>query len=235
MKFKSERDILVEALTAASRVAATRLIGASSGVLLSLTGNQLVVTGTDLDITARTTVDVIGIEDGSTVVPARLIVDAVRSLEAGAVTVSSGDDNVEISLGRAKFSLRTFPVATIRSSLRSAGPVTSIAALGSDSGTESGSSRRGERRRPPAPYWRALHDRQRHAAAFRHRLLPTRGTRRPWREGHQRHRRPAGACPRAPGATTRSLVARARRGDRRHAERRRDLLHRRTDQHRLED
>ena len=62
MKFKSERDILVEALTAASRVAATRLIGASSGVLLSLTGNQLVVTGTDLDITARTTVDVIGIE-----------------------------------------------------------------------------------------------------------------------------------------------------------------------------
>jgi DNA polymerase III sliding clamp (beta) subunit (PCNA family) len=64
-----------------------------------LSGNQLVVTGTDLDITARTTVDVIGIEDGSSVVPARLIVDAVRSLEAGAVTVSSGEDNVEISLG----------------------------------------------------------------------------------------------------------------------------------------
>ena len=64
MKFKSERDILVEALSAASRVVATRLIGASSGVLLSLTGNQLVVTGTDLDITVRTTVDVIGIEDG---------------------------------------------------------------------------------------------------------------------------------------------------------------------------
>ena len=77
MKFKSERDILVEALTAASRVAATRLIGASSGVLLSLSGNQLIVTGTDLDITARTTVDVIGIEDGATVVPARLIVDCL--------------------------------------------------------------------------------------------------------------------------------------------------------------
>ena len=53
MKFKSERDILVEALTAASRVAATRLIGASSGVLLSLTGNQLVVTGTDLEAVRR--------------------------------------------------------------------------------------------------------------------------------------------------------------------------------------
>jgi len=110
MKFKSERDILVEALSAASRVVATRLIGASSGILLSLSGNHLTVTGTDLDITVRTTVDVIGIEDGSSVVPARLIVDAVRSLEAGAVTISSSDENVEVSLARAKFSLRTFSV-----------------------------------------------------------------------------------------------------------------------------
>jgi DNA polymerase III subunit beta len=128
MKFKSERDILVEALTAASRVAATRLIGASSGVLLSLTGNQLVVTGTDLDITARSTVEVVGLEDGATVVPARLVVDAVRSLEAGAVTVSSGEDNVEISLGRAKFSLRTFPVADYPKLPPVAGPVTTIVA-----------------------------------------------------------------------------------------------------------
>ncbi|HVB50945.1 MAG TPA: DNA polymerase III subunit beta [Acidimicrobiales bacterium] len=129
MKFKSERDILVEALTAASRVVATRLIGASSGILLTLTGNQLVVTGTDLDITARTTVDVIGLEDGSTVVPARLIVDAVRSLEAGAVTVSSGEENVEISLSRAKFSLRTFAVADYPKLPPVTGPVTFIAAL----------------------------------------------------------------------------------------------------------
>ncbi len=129
MKFKSERDILVEALTASSRVVATRLIGATSGILLTLTGNQLIVTGTDLDITARTTVDVIGIEDGSTVVPARLIVDAVRSLEAGAVTVSSGEDNVEISLGRAKFSLRTFAVVDYPKLPPVSGPLTSITAL----------------------------------------------------------------------------------------------------------
>jgi DNA polymerase-3 subunit beta len=129
MKFKSERDILVEALTAASRVVATRLIGASSGILLTLSGNQLVVTGTDLDITARTTVDVIGLEDGSTVVPARLIVDAVRSLEAGAVTVSSGEETVEISLSRAKFSLRTFAVADYPKLPPVSGPVTTIAAL----------------------------------------------------------------------------------------------------------
>ena len=129
MKFKSERDILVEALSAASRVVATRIIGASSGILLSLVGNQLTVTGTDLDITVRTTVDVIGIEDGSTVVPARLIVDAVRSLEAGAVTIVGSDESVEVSLGRAKFSLRTFSVMDYPNLPPVAGSLTSIAAL----------------------------------------------------------------------------------------------------------
>ncbi len=128
MKFKSERDILVEALSAASRVVATRLIGASSGVLLSLNGNQLVVTGTDLDITVRTTVDVIGIEDGASVVPSRLIVDAVRSLEAGAVTISSNDETVEVSLARAKFSLRTFSVIDYPKLPPVTGSLTSIAA-----------------------------------------------------------------------------------------------------------
>ena len=128
MKFKSERDILVEALSAASRVVTTRLVGASSGILLSLNANQLTVTGTDLDITVRTTVDVIGLQDGSTVVPARLVVDAVRSLEAGAVTVSSGEENVEVSLGRAKFSLRTFSVLDFPKLPPVAGPTTSVAA-----------------------------------------------------------------------------------------------------------
>jgi DNA polymerase-3 subunit beta len=129
MKFKSERDLLVEALSAASRVVATRLIGASSGILLSLTGNQLTVTGTDLDITVRTSVDVIGIEDGSMVVPARLIVDAVRSLEAGAVTIANRDENVEVSLGRAKFSLRTFSVMDYPNLPPVTGSTTSITAL----------------------------------------------------------------------------------------------------------
>ena len=129
MKFKSERDLLVEALSAASRVVATRLIGASSGILLSLTGNQLTVTGTDLDITVRTHVDVIGLEDGAAVVPARLVVDAVRSLEAGAVTIASHDENVEVSLGRAKFSLRTFSVMDYPNLPPVTGSTTNIAAL----------------------------------------------------------------------------------------------------------
>ncbi len=129
MKFRSERDLLVEALSAASRVVASRSVGATSGVLLSLTGNRLTVTGTDLDITVRTTVDVIGIDDGSAVVPARLLVDAVRSLEAGAVTVESDDDHVVVSLGRARFSLRTFAVVDYPKLPPVTGSVLSVTAL----------------------------------------------------------------------------------------------------------
>ena len=129
MKFKSERDLLVDALSAAARVVATRSPGATSGILLALTGNQLTVTGTDLDLTIRTKVDVIGYEDGAAVVPARLIVDAVRSLAAGAVTISAKDETVEISLDRAKFSLRTFAVVDYPKLPPVPAPTTSLAAL----------------------------------------------------------------------------------------------------------
>ncbi len=110
MKFRSERDTLVDALATASRVVASRLVGATSGLLLTVQGDRLTVTGTDLDITVRTSATVVGLEDGAAVVPARLVVDAVRSLEAGAVTVASDDESVTVSLGRARFALRTFAV-----------------------------------------------------------------------------------------------------------------------------
>ncbi len=129
MKFKSERDILVDALGGAARVVSTRSPGATSGILLALSGNQLTITGTDLDLTVRTVVDVIGYEDGACVVPARLITDAVRSLSSGAVTISAKDETVEISLDRAKFSLRTFNVVDYPKLPAIPTPSTSLAAL----------------------------------------------------------------------------------------------------------
>jgi DNA polymerase-3 subunit beta len=70
----------------------------------------LVVTGTDLDLTIRMEQEVIGLEDGDCVVPARLITDIVRSLEPGAVTVEGGDEKIEISASRSRFGLRALPL-----------------------------------------------------------------------------------------------------------------------------
>lgn len=112
MKFRSERDSLAEVLVAAGRAAGGR--GGSSavlsGLMLKTEGNQLEVTGTDLDLTIQVRQEVIGLEEGTCVVPGRLTADVVRSLEAGAVTIESDDDKVEISSARARFGLRSFPV-----------------------------------------------------------------------------------------------------------------------------
>ena len=112
MKFRSERDSLVEVLATAGRAVGGR--GASSavlsGLLLVCEGNHLVVTGTDLDLTIRVEQEVIGLEDGACVVPARLTADIVRSLEPGAVTLEGAEEKVEISAARSRFGLRAFPV-----------------------------------------------------------------------------------------------------------------------------
>jgi len=111
VKFRSERDSLVEVLSTAGRAAGGRSVSSPvlSGLLLHCEGNSLVVTGTDLDLTVRIQLEVIGLEDGECVVPARLAVDIVRSLESGAVTVEGSEEKVEISAARSRFGLRAFP------------------------------------------------------------------------------------------------------------------------------
>ena len=71
---------------------------------------MLSVTGTDLDLTIQVTEEVIGVEDGTCVVPARLSTDIVRRLEPGAVTFANDDDHITISAARSNFKLRTYPV-----------------------------------------------------------------------------------------------------------------------------
>jgi DNA polymerase III subunit beta len=112
VKFRSERDSLVEALTTAGRAVGGRGSASAvlSGLLLSCEGNRLVAIGTDLDLTVRVEQEVIGIEDGSCVLPARLSADIVRSLEPGAVTIEGTDEKIEISAARSHFGLRAFPV-----------------------------------------------------------------------------------------------------------------------------
>ncbi len=111
MKFRAERDFLAEVLVTAGRATGGRAGGSVvlSGLLLRSTGNHLEVTGTDRDLTIQVDHEVIGIDDGTCVVPARLTADVVRSLEPGAVTVEAEHDSVEISSARARFALRGFP------------------------------------------------------------------------------------------------------------------------------
>lgn len=112
MKFRCERDSLVEALAGAGRAVSGRgtVTAATNGVRIEVRGNQLSVVGTDLDLTVHVELEAIGLDDGVCVAPARLAADIVRSLEPGAVTIEGGDDEVEISAARSRFVVRTYAV-----------------------------------------------------------------------------------------------------------------------------
>jgi DNA polymerase-3 subunit beta len=109
VKFRTERDGLLEALTSAGRAASSRGTGGpgAASLQLSLHGNHLVITGSDPDLVIEVRASVAGESDGVVLVPSRLAVDIIRSFEPGAVTVTSDDDEVRITSGRAEFMVRT--------------------------------------------------------------------------------------------------------------------------------
>ena len=111
MKFRCERDVLQEAFSSAGRAVATRVsLPVLSGVRLILTGDELRLTGSDLDLSIEVQIQVSGGQDGAAVLPAKLGSDIFRALEPGAVSISIEGDQAQIVAGRSVFSVRTLPV-----------------------------------------------------------------------------------------------------------------------------
>ncbi len=107
MKFRTERDNLLEALITTSRAASARSsLGGSPSLQLSLHGGSLDITGSDPDLVIESVIEVAGSVDGSILLPARLIVDIVRSLSAGAITFDGGLEEMIITSGKAEFKVR---------------------------------------------------------------------------------------------------------------------------------
>jgi DNA polymerase III subunit beta len=107
VKFRCERDVLHGALVAAGRAVSNRggTLTALTGIRAELSGDRLLLTGTDLDLTITVEIEVAGSEDGTEVFPAKLTTDIVRALGEGKVEVSTGDEEAEIVSGKATFSV----------------------------------------------------------------------------------------------------------------------------------
>ncbi len=108
MKFRVDRDTLLDTLVTAARATSARP-GVGLGVVglrLQLRGDQLDVCGSDPDLVIEARCQVAGETDGTALVPSRLVVDIVRSFEPGAVAVVADDDEVHFSSGRAEFVVR---------------------------------------------------------------------------------------------------------------------------------
>lgn len=109
MKFRCERDGLVEALAAAVRAVSGRggMLPVLSGVRAELLGDTLTITGSDLDLTITVGMSVSGQGDGVTVFrDAKLLADIVRRLDSGAVAVDVDDEQARVTAGRSDFALR---------------------------------------------------------------------------------------------------------------------------------
>src|SRR5215207_11310424 len=79
VKFRCERDVLTDALGTCGRAASSRsgALPVLTGLRAELPGNQLTLTGTDLELTIAVEVEVAGERDGLAVIPARLANDVV--------------------------------------------------------------------------------------------------------------------------------------------------------------
>lgn len=108
MRFRADRDTLLEALVTASRASASRsaLSTGIAALQLVLRGDQLEVVGSDPDLVIESRCQVAGDTDGTVLVPSRLVSDIVRSFDPGAVVVSGGEEEVKFSSGRAEFVVR---------------------------------------------------------------------------------------------------------------------------------
>ncbi len=111
MEFRCERDALVEALATTTRAVASRggSLPVLSGVRAALTGDQLELTASDLDLTIQARLTVGGLSDGVAVLPARLAADIVRALDQGAVHLEATAEEARISSGRSQFTVRLLP------------------------------------------------------------------------------------------------------------------------------
>ncbi len=110
MKISLERDVLLSQLQTVSRVASTRsAIQALSGVQLTVKQDGCELRATDMDVGLRVPLEAEVTREGTVVLPARLMLDVVRSLPASAVTLElrSAEQDVEVVSGNARFHIRT--------------------------------------------------------------------------------------------------------------------------------
>ena len=111
MRIRAERDDLADVFSRAVRAVGPRAaLPILQGVLCEVIGNTLRVTGTDLELTVRTTTEVEVLEEGSVVIPAKLADGAISKMPPGAVTLGAKDGAVEILGVGPTFSLRELPV-----------------------------------------------------------------------------------------------------------------------------
>ena len=110
MRLSLPTSELLAQLQTATRVASSRTtVQALSGVMISADGERPMLLATDMEIGLRVPLTGEILSPGAAVLPARLLLEVVRSLPSDTVTLElrSAEQDVELISGPAKFHLRT--------------------------------------------------------------------------------------------------------------------------------
>lgn len=113
MKFSTTRDALLRPLQVVSGAVERRhTLPILSNVLIRVGQDELRMTGTDLEVELVSKVSLEGATEGEATVPAKKLLDIVRSLpEGNDVTFEANGDKVILRSGRSKFTLSSLPAS----------------------------------------------------------------------------------------------------------------------------
>lgn len=109
MKFRCERDELLEAVQFASRAISNRAtLPVLSGLKIEAAeGGEVTLAATDLELTMESAFRAGVDEPGKVIVPGRLFGEMSRTLSSGQVSLARGEGEVEIGSGRGQFRVKT--------------------------------------------------------------------------------------------------------------------------------
>lgn len=109
MKFRCERDDLLEAVQFATRAISNRAtLPVLSGLRIEAgESGEVRVAATDLELTIEASFKAGTDEPGRAIVPGRLFGEMARSLGPGQVSLMSGDGEIEIGSGRGQFRVKS--------------------------------------------------------------------------------------------------------------------------------
>src|ERR687894_3272814 len=113
MRISTQREALFSQLQTVTRAASTRsAVQALSGVQLLATGAGIELRATDMEIGLRVPLEGEIVREGAVVLPARLLVDVVRSLPGDSVGLElrAAEQDVEIVSGAATFHIPPPPL-----------------------------------------------------------------------------------------------------------------------------
>jgi DNA polymerase III subunit beta len=111
MRVVCGKDELAEKLQVVGRGVSTRTtVQILAGIMLQAAAGRLHLSATDMEISVRDSLEAQVEEEGAVVVPGRLLVDIVRLLPAGEVTLEHRSDEgvVRLTCGSASYSLNTY-------------------------------------------------------------------------------------------------------------------------------